>query len=85
MNKTALILYNRISANPKEDELDVLDQVKIVSDALTKLKFKVMEYQIDLNLDIAIQDIKMIQPDFIFNLVEALNNKGEFVYFLLRF
>lgn len=80
MSKTALILYNRISADPKEDELDVLDQVKIVSDALTKLKFKVMEYQIDLNLEKAIQDIKMIQPDFIFNLVEAINNKGEFVY-----
>jgi D-alanine-D-alanine ligase len=81
MNKTVLILYNRISANPKEDELDVLDEVKIVSDALKKLQFMVIEYQIDLNLDMAIQDIKKIRPDFIFNLVEALDNKGEFVYF----
>jgi D-alanine-D-alanine ligase len=80
MSKTALILYNKISANPKEDELDVLDQVKIVSDALRKLQFKVMEYQIDLNLEKAIQDIRKIQPDFIFNLVETLDNKGEFVY-----
>jgi D-alanine-D-alanine ligase len=80
MSKSALILYNRISANPKEDELDVLDQVKIVSDALIKLKFKVIEYQMDLNLDMAIKDIQKIQPDFIFNLVETLDNKGEFVY-----
>jgi D-alanine-D-alanine ligase len=80
MSKTALILYNRISANPKEDELDVLDQVKIVSDALIKLKFNVMEYQIDLNLDQAIKDIQQIHPDIIFNLVETLDNKGEFVY-----
>jgi D-alanine-D-alanine ligase len=81
MSKSALILYNRISADPKEDELDVLDEVKIVSDALKKLQFRVMEYQIDLNLDMAMQDIKKIRPDFIFNLVEALDNKGEFVYF----
>jgi D-alanine-D-alanine ligase len=80
MSKTALILYNRISDNPKEDELDVLDEVKIVSQALTELNYKVLEYQIDLNLDKAIKEIQRIQPDFIFNLSEALDNKGEFVY-----
>jgi D-alanine-D-alanine ligase len=80
MPKTALILFNRISANPKEDELDVLDQVKIVSEALVKLKYEVVEYQIDLNLSKAIKDIQKIHPVFIFNLAEALDNKGEFVY-----
>lgn len=80
MQNTALILFNRISANPKDDELDVLDQVKIVSDALYKLKYEVKEYQIDLNLQKAITDIKKINPSFIFNLAETLNNKGEFAY-----
>ena len=80
MSKTALILFNRISANPKDDELDVLDQVKIVSEALMKLKYKVTEYQIDLNLTKAIKDIQKIGPDFIFNLAETLDNKGEFAY-----
>ncbi len=80
MSKTALILYNKISDDPKADELDVLDEVKIVSEALAELDYKVLEYQIDLNLDKAIKEIRKIQPDFIFNLSEALDNKGEFVY-----
>jgi len=80
MSKTALILFNRISANPKDDELDVLDQVRIVSAALIKLKYKVMEYQIDLNLGKAIREIRKINPSFIFNLAETLDNKGEFAY-----
>jgi D-alanine-D-alanine ligase len=80
MSRTALILFNRISSNPKDDELDVLDQVRIVSAALIKLKYKVMEYQIDLNLGKAIREIRKINPSFIFNLAETLDNKGEFAY-----
>jgi D-alanine-D-alanine ligase len=80
MTQTALILFNRISAHPKDDELDVLDQVKIVSEALVKLKYTVTEYQIDLNLGKAIKEIRKIAPDVIFNLAETLDNKGEFAY-----
>jgi D-alanine-D-alanine ligase len=80
MTKTAMILYNKISNHPKDDELDVLDQVKIVSEALVKLKYKVIEYQIDLNLKKAIIDIRKLAPDFAFNLAETLDNKGEFAY-----
>ena len=80
MHKTALILYNKISAHPKDDELDVLDQVKLVSKTLKKLHYEVREYQIDLNLQKAINDIKKINPYFIFNLAETLNNCGEFAY-----
>lgn len=80
MQKTALILFNKISAHPKDDELDVLDQVKLVSEALKKLNYEVKEYQIDLNLQKAIRDIKKINPYFIFNLAETLNNLGEFAY-----
>jgi len=80
MRKTALILYNKISAHPKEDELDVIDQVRLVAEALKKLHYEVREYQIDLNLQKAIKDIKKINPYFIFNLAETLNNQGEFAY-----
>jgi D-alanine-D-alanine ligase len=80
MSKTALILYNKISSNPKDDELDVLDQVRIVREALVKLKYNIKEYQIGLNLSKAIKDIKKINPVFVFNLAETLDNKGEFAY-----
>lgn len=75
-----MILFNRISSHPKDDELDVLDQVKIVSEALVKLKYTVVEYQIGLNLGKAIKEIRKIGPAFIFNLAETLDNKGEFAY-----
>jgi D-alanine-D-alanine ligase len=81
MNKKILILYNKISKKPTGDELDVLDQVKIVSDALKELQYEVPELQLDMNLDKAIRGIKKIKPYIIFNLAESIYNKGEFAYF----
>ena len=81
MKKPILILYNKISENPSEDELDVLDQVKIVTDALVEMNYQVKELQLDMNLDKAIKEIGKIDPYVVFNLVESINNKGEFAYF----
>ena len=80
MNKTILILYNKISKTPTTDELDVLDQVQIVSDALIVLNFKVKELQLDMNLDLSVRKIRKINPYIIFNLAESIYNKGEFAY-----
>lgn len=81
MPKTILILYNKISESPKDDELDVLDQVKIVSEALRTLGYSVCEQQVDMNLEHAILEIQKVAPYMIFNLVESIYNKGEFAYF----
>ena len=81
MKKTILILYNKISEKPTTDELDVLDQVKIVSGALQELKYEVKEQQLDMNLEKGIRDIRKIKPYIIFNLVESIYNKGEFAFF----
>ncbi|MEI6899580.1 MAG: ATP-grasp domain-containing protein [Bacteroidota bacterium] len=81
MKKTILILYNKISKNPSEDELDVLEQVKMVSSALVDMDYQVKELQLDMNLEKAIREIEKINPYIVFNLVESINNKGEFAYF----
>jgi len=81
MKKTILILYNKISKNPTGDELDVLDQVKIVSDALSELRYELRELQLDMNLEKAIREIRKAKPFIIFNLAESIYNKGEFAYF----
>ena len=81
MNKTILILYNKISKNSSGDELDVLDQVKIVSDTLKELEYDIVELQLDMNLEKAIRSIRKINPYIIFNLVESIYNQGEFAYF----
>jgi D-alanine-D-alanine ligase len=80
MKKTILILYNKISKTPTTDELDVLDQVKIVSDALVALGYSIKELQLDMNLDLVVRKIRKINPYIIFNLAESIYNKGEFAY-----
>jgi len=80
LNKTILILFNKISKVPTTDELDVLDQVKIVSEALMELNYTVIELQLDMNLDLVVRRIRKIKPYIIFNLAESIYNKGEFAY-----
>ena len=81
MKETILILYNKISKNPSDDELDVLDQVKIVADALTEMSYQVKEQQLEMNLEKAVKEIRKTKPAIIFNLVESIDNKGEFAFF----
>jgi D-alanine-D-alanine ligase len=80
MKKNVLILYNKISAQPKDDELDVLEQVNLVKGALKELGYDVSELQIGFNFEKTIREIKKINPYVIFNLAESINNRGEFAY-----
>jgi len=80
MKKTVLILYNKLSKKPKDDEADVIEQVNLVTVALKNLKYEVQYLQIDLNLKTAIRKIQRIRPDIIFNLAETIGNKGEFTF-----
>ena len=80
MKKTVLILYNKLSKKPKDDEADVIEQVNLVTVTLQNLKYEVRYLQIDLNLKTAIRQIQSIKPDIIFNLAETIGNKGEFTF-----
>jgi D-alanine-D-alanine ligase len=80
MKKIVLILYNKLSRTPKDDEADVIEQVNLVSVALKELNYDVKYLEIDLNLKMAISQIKKINPSIIFNLAETLGNKGEFTF-----
>jgi D-alanine-D-alanine ligase len=80
MKKTVLILYNKLSKTPKDDEADVIEQVNLVTAALQNLNYEVKYLQIDLNLKAAITQIQRMKPDIIFNLAETIGNKGEFTF-----
>ena len=80
MKKKVLILYNKLSKKPKDDESDVIEQVDLVTKALINLNYEVLYLQIDLNLKTAIRRIQAINPDIIFNLAETIGNKGEFTF-----
>jgi D-alanine-D-alanine ligase len=81
MNKRVVIFYNRVSENAKDDELDILEQVKIVKSSLLALGYKTSEVTLSLDLNSAAEQIKKIDPCFVFNLVESINNTGELLYF----
>ena len=80
MKKKALILYNKLSKKPKDDEADVIEQVNLVTEALKTLNYDVLYQQIDLNLKTAIRQLRSASPDIIFNLAETIGNKGEFTF-----
>jgi len=80
MKQKVLILYNKLSKKPKDDEADVIEQVNLVTGALKKLNYEVDYLQLDLNLKSAILHIQKGNPYIIFNLVETIGNKGEFAF-----
>jgi len=79
-NDKVVILYNELTENPQPDELDVLDQVHLVKESLQELGYKTSEVTFSFNIEKTIKQIKEIDPYFIFNLVESINNKGELCY-----
>jgi D-alanine-D-alanine ligase len=80
MSKRILIIHNKIADGAGADELDVLEQSELVKKACLELGYTVGLTDMDLNLGEAMQKITSIGPDLIFNLVETLDNKGEFAY-----
>ena len=80
--KKCVILYNKPGQNASADELDVLDQVKIVEISLSQLGITVFRKGITEDFMDEINSLLSDKPDFVFNLVESINNKGELCYFV---
>ena len=78
--KKAVMLINKISENPSEDELDVLSQASEVEAALEELGYYSAREFIDLNLEKAKQNILRHSPDLVFNLVETIDQRGDLIY-----
>jgi D-alanine-D-alanine ligase len=80
INKKVIILHNAVGANSNPDEADVLQQVELVSVALTDLGYQPEAFALGYDLKIALEQIKTREPLFVFNLVEAVFDKGELLY-----
>lgn len=76
-----VVLYNKISDDALEDELDVLKQLEVVSRALSQLGYIPFPVPFSLDISSAIHSINKIEPDFIFNLTESVDSKDELIYF----
>ncbi|MEZ5196317.1 MAG: ATP-grasp domain-containing protein [Bacteroidales bacterium] len=78
--KKVLILINKITDAPTEDELDVLDQVCEVEEALAELGYESHREFLDLNLQSAKSSIQEYDPELVFNLVETVDGKGDLIF-----
>lgn len=78
-NNQVVILYNKISDNPTIDELDVFEQIKMVDKSLIELGYKTQILPFSFDINDAITKLKEINPCFIFNLVEGIDNDGQLI------
>lgn len=76
------ILFNQPREGALSDELDVLDQVKFIEKNLIEIGIETCRKGITSNFMDEVASLAGNRPDFVFNLVESLNNKGELCYFV---
>lgn len=76
------ILYNKPRENALPDELDVLDQVEYIETNLNELGIETYRKGITADFMNELVQLAEGKPDFVFNLVESINNKGELCYFV---
>jgi len=76
------IIYNKPGEGALEDELDVLEQVEHVEENLISLGYEVSRKGITERFMEEIPLLATEKYDFVYNLVESINNKGELNYFI---
>lgn len=79
---TCCILFNQPLQGAQSDELDVLDQVEYIEKTFDGLGIMSFRCGITVNFMAEMAVMAGKNPDFIFNLVESINNKGELCYFI---
>lgn len=80
--KKCCIIYNEPGDGALADELDVLDQVAHIEQYLKVLGISVFRKGITNRFMDEIATLATEKPDFVFNLVESIDNKGELNYFV---
>lgn len=80
--KRCCIIYNEPGDGALADELDVLDQVTYIESHLSELGISAYRKGITSRFMDEIASLSADKPDFVFNLVESINNKGELNYFI---
>lgn len=76
------ILYNQPRKDALPDELDILDQAEWVESNLRKMNITTFRLGITSSLMNEIASLKNETFDFVFNLAESIENKGELLYFI---
>ncbi|MDP4222266.1 MAG: ATP-grasp domain-containing protein [Bacteroidota bacterium] len=80
--KRCCILFNQPREGALPDELDVLDQVEFIEKNLHEIGIDTFRKGITSDFMNEVESLLNDKPDFVFNLVESINNKGELCYFI---
>lgn len=67
------ILHNAVAAQASAADQDVLVQVKVVGEALAELGHQATPLPVTLDLASAAHQVRRLEPDLVFNLVESLS------------
>jgi D-alanine-D-alanine ligase len=81
LKQLCCILYNEPAADAGADEMDILDQVALVESQLLTLGIDSVRRGITYNFISELYRVREMAPDFVFNLVESINNQGQLIYF----
>ncbi len=76
------ILYNQPGANALPDELDIIEQVEYVESHLHQMNIETYRKGISTDFMNEIAELARNKPEYVFNLTESINNKGELLYFV---
>ena len=76
------IIYNEPQDGALADELDVIEQVEHIEKHLIEMGIEVTRKGITSDFMNEVNSLAADKPDFVFNLVESINNKGELSYFI---
>ncbi len=76
------ILFNEVGAQPTPDELDVIQQVQMVSWELEGIGCEVFSIPLSLeNMEEVFSRLRHLEVHKVFNLTESLNRRGAWIYF----
>ncbi len=73
------ICHQSTSGQGRADELDVLQQVNVVDEALSAAGARVTVLPCSLDLSEVARELRAGAPDLVFNLVESLDGRGELI------
>jgi len=71
---SVVILHNELYPDSRDDQVDVLVQIEVVTAALQRLGHRVATCACSLDLSRAEQELLRLRPAFVFNLVESLGS-----------
>ncbi len=81
LSELIVIMHQRVRPGSGKDEEDTLAQAAFVSHTLAESGIRSRLMPVDLNLKKAARRLAVLGPDIVFNLVESLEGKGEFIHY----